>query len=563
MNTGICNICSYVPLDNTYNHTRSHATFAQQQAYFNQYVLHRLTDLSFTRFNKIKVNVNWEKLQECNYLYFCNEPKGKWFYAFITNITYLGEHSTLIEYELDVMQTYMFDYKLKECYIEREHVESDELGEHTIIENLETGEYIATAVNNIVNNTGSYCVATLSEWFFEELVGTPLVGRVKVGGAKSYTYMNWKIQEYSDTKIGGIPKTMYYVILSLTDVDTNLQGFIYWLNDIGKIDSLNTIYLAPKRFTNDLALIDPLISDELYREEIALPKCTTVFEPKNNKCKTYPYTFITVTANGQTSELMYEQFKDFENPTGFISSTFSADMQPLLTPYNYCGMEKNYNYSISSPPPTMLEWIKDSYQNYLAQTKNSRVIGLVTSIASIGVGLNPTVQPVTSHFLSSSAVARNPLLERNEQNTRGYSLTYNTEVPTSKALAIGGVGGVLGIVSSMADHKALPNSVGGNSSSNVMQALNEEGFYIQCNSLKSEYLTMVDSFFTMYGYKTNRVGTPNITSRPSFNYIKTGQCNLIGCIPYDITQIIISIYNKGITFWHTDDVCNYSLDNQI
>lgn len=49
---------------------------------------------------------------------------------------------TNIYIETDVFQTWQFDFIYKRSFVEREHVNDDTIGLHTIPEGIETGEYI-------------------------------------------------------------------------------------------------------------------------------------------------------------------------------------------------------------------------------------------------------------------------------------------------------------------------------------------------------------------------------------------------------------------------------------
>ena len=55
---------------------------------------------------------------------------------------YVNDNMTDVYIKLDVFQTYQFDFQYKKCFVEREHVNDDTVGLHTVPENLETGEYI-------------------------------------------------------------------------------------------------------------------------------------------------------------------------------------------------------------------------------------------------------------------------------------------------------------------------------------------------------------------------------------------------------------------------------------
>lgn len=67
----------------------------------------------------------------------------------------------------------------------------------------------------------------------------------------------------------------------------------------------------------------------------------------------------------------------------------------------------------------------------------------------------------------------------------------------------------------------------------------------------------------MYGYQVDSVKVPNRTGRRNWNYVKMQNSCHRGTVPASDMDKINSIYNAGITFWHTSDVGNYSLDNSI
>ena len=86
--------------------------------------------------------IQYEDLLHYNYVMYKNTHyEDKWFYAYVTSIEYKNDGCTEITIETDVYQTWMFDASFGTCFIEREHVNDDTLGKHTIPENIEHGEY--------------------------------------------------------------------------------------------------------------------------------------------------------------------------------------------------------------------------------------------------------------------------------------------------------------------------------------------------------------------------------------------------------------------------------------
>ena len=73
---------------------------------------------------------------------------------------------------------------------------------------------------------------------------------------------------------------------------------------------------------------------------------------------------------------------------------------------------------------------------------------------------------------------------------------------------------------------------------------------------------MIDDYFTMYGYATNRCKIPNYSARPHWNYLKTRNVNLTGSVPANAMKHLCQIYDNGITFWkNPSEVGDYNLDN--
>lgn len=89
-----------------------------------------------------------------------------------------------------------------------------------------------------------------------------------------------------------------------------------------------------------------------------------------------------------------------------------------------------------------------------------------------------------------------------------------------------------------------------------------------CNIMVEEYspsleeAVKLDQFFDMYGYAANAVKVPNEDSRESWNYVKTDNVIINGSMPVQDMANIKAMYNRGVRFWHTTDVGNYSLSNR-
>ena len=89
------------------------------------------------------------------------------------------------------------------------------------------------------------------------------------------------------------------------------------------------------------------------------------------------------------------------------------------------------------------------------------------------------------------------------------------------------------------------------------------GLYIIKKQIKPEYQKVLEDFFNLYGYKVNEVKIPNFKTRTYWNYVQTADCNIIASLNNEDVQELKDIFNSGITLWHTDDIGNYLLDNEV
>ena len=115
-----------VPWNPSYKHVRWYPNLNAQMSGVASFMDARRTISTYTYQrleSAVDVDGNPEQYYNYNYVMFQNENFGaKWFYAFITRAEYKTANTTRLHLELDYVQTYMFDYDIKPCLVEREHV---------------------------------------------------------------------------------------------------------------------------------------------------------------------------------------------------------------------------------------------------------------------------------------------------------------------------------------------------------------------------------------------------------------------------------------------------------
>ena len=146
-----------IPWDRNYQNLRKFSSSAQQLEYMNGKVLFNLGDdfgYITKENNAIRVEKSQGELLGADYIMYKNTGyRNKWFFAFITKIEYVSDGTSYIYYEEDYYQTWMFEMTFGQCFVEREHSATDNIGDNTVPEGLETGPYV-TAGN--VENIGFF-----------------------------------------------------------------------------------------------------------------------------------------------------------------------------------------------------------------------------------------------------------------------------------------------------------------------------------------------------------------------------------------------------------------------
>lgn len=121
----------HVPFDDTYRHVFDFGSSSAQFNYFNGLSGYNFNNFTYQRKDDIiRVPVNAESLYNINYVMYQNANFGdKWFYAFVTKIEYVNDNTSFLHIKTDVWQTWLFNWSIDQCFVERMHAPYDTLGE--------------------------------------------------------------------------------------------------------------------------------------------------------------------------------------------------------------------------------------------------------------------------------------------------------------------------------------------------------------------------------------------------------------------------------------------------
>ena len=227
-----------VPWNPNYKHVRWYPNLNAQMSGVASFMDARRTISTYTYQrleSAIDVDGNPEQYYNYNYVMFQNENFGaKWFYAFITRAEYKTANTTRLHLELDYVQTYMFDYVIKPCFVEREHVNDDAIGAHVKDEGIDPGELKCTY--SAIDNEDMDCYMVVAS---------------AVEPLKDGTYVN----NGGDKYMGVTSGTSLSVFLTVDD----FKGFMKALSDNGQQDAVSQVYMVPRAAIPTIVKFQPAL----------------------------------------------------------------------------------------------------------------------------------------------------------------------------------------------------------------------------------------------------------------------------------------------------------------
>lgn len=486
--------------------------------------------------NKIRVNFSYQDCLTANYIAFQNPNySNKWFFAWIEHVEFKSQNCCEITYVVDAWSTWFGYWNQKPCYVIREHVNDDEIGLHTIPENLELGDYVLNS---------------RKEDFMAEINNFAICMAVSELPDES-------VPPYTNNRVyNGIFGGLYYLGFNSP---AECQNAIRIYDKLGKANSINSLFMIPKTMesfadgtsaswsisqggetigtANLVYLTGSNESDTIGNINVVFPsKIGNNYVPKNNKLFTYPYCFFNLTNNsGITESFRYEDFAKEDNIPSiafWVSASITPGMSMKAIPLFYKNENINYNFGIMSGKLPVCSYDSDVYLNWLRQNGLNSVFNVIGGVIS------------TAGAIGSGSIG-------------------------------GAVGGISSIYNALHQHTIAdmtPNQAKGNTNGGDINFSDTSCgvFTIYKMSIKDEYAKIIDDYFSRYGYRINEVKMANITGRNIFNYIEIGHGESIGysegniSVPTEYMEIINNACQNGITIWHSHgNIGNYNLSNNI
>ena len=347
-----------IEIDNKNQLTFSSKT--SQYNYFNSCEHVEVDDSSYQRKDStIRYPGHVDDLIGYNYcMYKNNTYTNKWYYAFITDMRYINDEMTLITIKTDVWQTWQFDITINKCFVEREHVNDDTVGLHTVPENVATGDIISCKLQPSFSANPDKCF---------------VIGVSELLDGVNYSSLNQKV-----------PSGIYFIGI---ETDSGVRNYIKAYDKAGKAEAINSVFVTLKSFfsswVNTTITVDgtsfnigqasTTVSYQ-YNETITVTKVNYLandYIPVNKKLLTFPYSYLQVSNhNGTIVNYKWEDFNLLlhqSDITFSLKGTITPGGSFSAYPIDYKNILDNYDENIVLGKFPIGGWNSDVYTNWLTQ----------------------------------------------------------------------------------------------------------------------------------------------------------------------------------------------------
>lgn len=504
-----------IPLTDNYSDTLFFASNLAKDGHFDglssNYKIGSYLALTYNRHEQgiVRIEAPMSTVLFANYMRFKNTSfENKWFYAFVTDVNYVNNSVTEIKFEIDYMMTWMGEFSLAKCFVERMHSITDTPGGNIVNEGFNFDEYV---YNNRYQLTPFGSVANEESYAVVILYAYSGLGQSQGGTYYDGVYSGLGAMAFKRSDISGI------------------NGFIDQFSNTP--DSIIAMYMC-KEYAISSSGVDiggSVIPTRQLGRTITVtlqsPSNTlNGYTPRNKKLLTYPYTFCCID-NGQGNDLILRyEFCNSNTMQVDVSYNIMNPVSESLRPVSYKGASAVTSECLTLTGYPVCSWSSDAFKAWFAQN-------------AFGYGVDIV------------------------KDTAGLLAYTGTKKESAQ------VGNLLDDVASIAKDTysatLKPDIVKGNvANGNNLFASGYFGFHYGQMCIPASIAQIIDGYFDAYGYAFNTLMQPSMTTRPYWTYVKTRGCIVEGTLPSEHAKRIESIIDNGCRFWRTiAQIGNYSLDN--
>ena len=537
------------PYDNSYDYVKMFNSKPEQDNYFNSLPHINIEEHNYIKLeNSFNVNYGYDYLQEqgVNYIIFNNGFRDV--YAFVVKKEYVREEVTKLIYEVDVIQTYMFNFTLKKSYVERKVCTLTEVSDFD--EGLNLGEYRVSSDTTIFQKGEKYFAM--------------------FNGIKDYSITldeNGKITYYAElptnksiplTKIDGINYPLFFMPLPSGNIPTALADHP---SLVGIVRFPDCIYSTQEIDIPFLQRYDPTFEGEtevsygtvIYKANVCTEITTMTLTgnggtvAKNEVTDFYPYTVYVLT-DGEASPLI---MKPQELPSNItVKGKFALSHIPIERYYvqGYKGDNDGKIYNITNVNQMMLPTANNTASAFLSanggslsmQREHSVTENIISGIAT-GMNVVSSVLGAMSG-LSKSSNSKSRILSGLGNASAGFGAVGDV---------VGGVGSIVGGINRIKesdqriqDVLLTPNSIASWGTPSTRKAFDTNSVRIVKFTVSETVKDKIRNFVARFGNKYNNYATIDLKNYKG--YIKFISPDIDSSIDFLYINKIKEILERGV-----------------
>ena len=568
-----------VPFPLDYSHTRWFTSRTEQENYFN--TIGGVT--TYTNGNYVKIDEGKVKIQRLkdrsdvfNYMIIHNQSgtSNRKYYCFVKEVNHIANNVSEIEFEIDVLQTFMFDAKFNQSFIERQHDKPN-----NIYENLDLGdEYITVLKKRFYRDIDTLYSTLVVSTTTEMLPDSKSTGTITAGVLSPIIHHLFLVPKFStphrpEIKVNGT--TLYGGAISVTQIANLIFDTFFDDTLANRIVGINYLPFFPlnaslgansytinipepygykvvswgstdtKVLAMSTAAANNFLAQSVQFDLGSVSSLLANVPTSDPKLKRYPYTKINMYDGlGGMFEIKPELLTS-NNLIIRAKTSVSSVPRVSYEVRHYAGNDGGINNAIISSPNADIEVINDHTATYFQGRKNS-------DLASMNrTGWGGALQTAGGLAIAGASLATgNPLgvISGATMFAGGY---------------VNAFGGQSEMLAKHQDIERIPPSLANQAgTSNLHIGYGEFMPFIEVKSIRPEYINQIESYFKQYGYAIKQLKTMNLRTKTHYNFVKTIGANITGPIPQVYLDTIRRIFDTGITLWHTNDMYNYNVNNK-
>lgn len=407
-----------VPFFNNYQNVRQFDNVASQTEYFNSLQQVAVLKCTYQRdTGGIKVPYSRDYMLKYDYMSFVNTAfSDKVFYCFIDSITYLSPNSCLVNFTVDVYQTFLFDVQFRPSYIERQHCKRWNADGSPVINTVNEGldygsEYVTKSIS--FNENDLYWlvfVTSLTEDEIYQVNGEEVTGSLGTGilsgVPNELVYLVYPIYakqpslpvqiktEHIQSMTGSLEDLLYALRVSPTLVNKVKNIYLtpylplyyeYKLVDRmgggGQAIEITTresfMQLARIKFDlrnaeNHMAVIK--VGEDLstnWLQDVHIANKYDGLHTDESKLMMYPYSYSELKDNQGNTFIIKNEYVDGNDYSLIIHSSLDSNPKYAVIVDKYLGeIHSNLDHGIIVANPNNISFIDDYASAYIQGNKN-------------------------------------------------------------------------------------------------------------------------------------------------------------------------------------------------